>query len=252
VSHVEAQTVKLNPSSISIDQNTNFSLSLDISSVTDLFNVIFDIDFDPSVISFVNVVEGDFLSNNCKTFIMAEKRSPGKIIINLSKLGGLCDGTSGSGNLMTLNFKSLGISGTSNLTFSNNWLDIASNSAFPNLIKGTWVPTIVSVNNISAPVCTSFTYSPWSSCQFNNTKTRTVTSSFPQGCTAGLPIVKESCTYILPFIFISDLDGNGVVNTIDWSIMNTNWDTLNTAADLNKDGTVNTVDWSIMNREWNI
>jgi len=44
--------------------------------------------------------------------------------------------------------------------------------------------------------CT-YTYSAWSACQPNNTQTRTVISSSPEGCT-GTPILSRSCTYVPP------------------------------------------------------
>ena len=44
--------------------------------------------------------------------------------------------------------------------------------------------------------CTSFTYSSWSDCSQSGTKTRTVTSTSPEGCEGGNPITSESCTYI--------------------------------------------------------
>lgn len=48
----------------------------------------------------------------------------------------------------------------------------------------------------------------------------------------------------------ADLNGDGIVNSIDWSIMNQYWGTSNPVADLNCDGIVNTIDWSIMNMNW--
>jgi len=48
---------------------------------------------------------------------------------------------------------------------------------------------------LNAQTCTSFTYSAWSECQPSNTKTRTVTSSSPAGCTGGSPILTQSCMY---------------------------------------------------------
>ncbi len=47
-----------------------------------------------------------------------------------------------------------------------------------------------------------------------------------------------------------DLNNDGIVNSIDWSVMNSKWLTSDAAADLNSDGLVNTVDWSIMNANW--
>lgn len=48
------------------------------------------------------------------------------------------------------------------------------------------------------PSCTSYSYSAWSACQPNNTKTRSVTSSSPAGCTGGAPVLSQSCTYTPP------------------------------------------------------
>lgn len=48
------------------------------------------------------------------------------------------------------------------------------------------------------PTCTSFTYSNWSTCQANNTQSRTVASSYPSGCTGGNPILSQSCIYVPP------------------------------------------------------
>jgi hypothetical protein len=47
-----------------------------------------------------------------------------------------------------------------------------------------------------------------------------------------------------------DLNQDGTVNSLDWSIMNSAWGTSNTKADLNNDGIVNTIDFSILNSEW--
>lgn len=42
------------------------------------------------------------------------------------------------------------------------------------------------------PVCTSWTYSNWSSCT-NNQQTRTIASSSPDNCTGGNPVLTQSC-----------------------------------------------------------
>ncbi|KKP82309.1 MAG: hypothetical protein UR82_C0040G0018, partial [Candidatus Moranbacteria bacterium GW2011_GWF1_35_5] len=44
--------------------------------------------------------------------------------------------------------------------------------------------------------CTSFTYSGWSACQPNGTRTRVIASQRPSGCSGGTPgSLQESCTY---------------------------------------------------------
>jgi hypothetical protein len=47
-----------------------------------------------------------------------------------------------------------------------------------------------------------------------------------------------------------DFDGNGDVNTLDSSYMNSKWNTNDAKADLNKDGVVNTLDYAIMVKNW--
>ncbi|MEK7560420.1 MAG: Ig-like domain-containing protein [Patescibacteria group bacterium] len=48
----------------------------------------------------------------------------------------------------------------------------------------------------------------------------------------------------------ADLNADGVVNSLDWSIMNGQWNTAGPSADLNSDGIVNSFDWSVMNGRW--
>jgi hypothetical protein len=48
----------------------------------------------------------------------------------------------------------------------------------------------------------------------------------------------------------ADLNGDGIVNSLDWSIMKNKWGTSDAAADINRDGVANTLDWSIMKGEW--
>ena len=47
-----------------------------------------------------------------------------------------------------------------------------------------------------------------------------------------------------------DLNGDRIINAIDFSIMNASWLTSNATADLNKDGIVNSLDFSILNGNW--
>jgi hypothetical protein len=49
---------------------------------------------------------------------------------------------------------------------------------------------------------------------------------------------------------LGDLNGDGIVNSLDWSIMNSKWLTSDPQADINGDGIVNSLDWSIMNANW--
>jgi hypothetical protein len=46
--------------------------------------------------------------------------------------------------------------------------------------------------------CTAFSYSEWSSCSASGTKTRTITLSYPTGCTGGSPELTQTCTPATP------------------------------------------------------
>jgi len=49
---------------------------------------------------------------------------------------------------------------------------------------------------------------------------------------------------------IGDINSDGTVNSLDWSIMSSQWFTSNTQSDLNTDGIVNSIDFSLMNGNW--
>lgn len=47
-----------------------------------------------------------------------------------------------------------------------------------------------------------------------------------------------------------DINLDHIVNSLDWSLMSSNWLTANAQADINKDGLVNSLDFSIMSSNW--
>lgn len=49
---------------------------------------------------------------------------------------------------------------------------------------------------------------------------------------------------------VGDINGDGFVNVVDFSILLSKWNTPDTSADLNKDGIVNVVDFSILLSNW--
>ncbi len=136
-SSVLAQTSNLTASNERVNANSEFSLVLTIDSVSDLFGVAFDLDFDPSLVSYIDVDEGTFLSEGCQTSLMTAENPPGKLIVGLTRLGSSCGGVSGSGALMTFHFQSLSQEGISNFTFSNNSLCILSGGEC-DYITGAW------------------------------------------------------------------------------------------------------------------
>ncbi len=49
---------------------------------------------------------------------------------------------------------------------------------------------------------------------------------------------------------IGDFNNDGIVNSIDLSLMITAWNTNNITYDLNRDGAVNSLDYVVMVRNW--
>src|SRR3989344_765804 len=62
--------------------------------------------------------------------------------------------------------------------------------------------------------------------------------------------VSESFANGLTPIFKGDINNDHIVNSLDWSIMNSRWFTNDSTVDLNEDGIVNSLDFSIMNGNW--
>jgi hypothetical protein len=53
-----------------------------------------------------------------------------------------------------------------------------------------------------------------------------------------------------PTPVIGDINLDRIVNTIDYSILNSHWFTNNSQSDLNHDGVVNSIDYSLLNQNW--
>ncbi len=80
------------------------------------------------------------------------------------------------------------------------------------------------------------------------TTTYTMTAVYADNTTA--PSVSATVTVSAATLLVGDLNGDKIINSIDWSVMNSKWFTPDATADLNKDGLVNTIDWSLMNDNW--
>lgn len=65
-------------------------------------------------------------------------------------------------------------------------------------INGIGSSVTIRTNTPQDTICTSWTYSDWSTCLSNGTKTRTVISSSPSNCSSGSPVLTQSCTYTPP------------------------------------------------------
>ncbi len=66
---------------------------------------------------------------------------------------------------------------------------------------------------------------------------------------AGIDL-NSNVTYSFPILLTGDINGDNIVNSVDFSSLNTNWFTSNAGSDLNGDGLVNSIDFSFMNSHW--
>jgi len=62
--------------------------------------------------------------------------------------------------------------------------------------------------------------------------------------------VASNSTVSLPTLKAGNLNNDTIINSLDWSVMNTSWLTSAYPADINADGLVNSLDFSWMNKNW--
>jgi len=56
----------------------------------------------------------------------------------------------------------------------------------------------------------------------------------------------------LSLLRAGDLNGDGIINELDWSLLHSHWYQAFEDGDFNSDGIINTLDWSFMNRNWGL
>ena len=77
--------------------------------------------------------------------------------------------------------------------------------------------------------------------------TASSTSHLPRTITQSLT---DNLLITFPSLLAGDLNHDGIINSLDWSLMNPRWNTSNAVSDLNGDNTTNSLDWSLMNKNW--
>lgn len=124
-----------------------FDVTIDITTVTDLYAYQFDLDFDPLVLSAVSIDEGQFLLSGGTTFFLPGliDNALGLISFTANSLIGALPGVSGDGSLALVRF--LAISpGSSSINLSgvalldSSLTDIASSTAGGRVVVSAVVP----------------------------------------------------------------------------------------------------------------
>lgn len=62
--------------------------------------------------------------------------------------------------------------------------------------------------------------------------------------------VSSNANIILPILPVGDLNGDNIINSLDWSLMSGRWFSSDANADINGDGIVNSIDWSFLSKNW--
>jgi hypothetical protein len=99
---------------------TSITLSLEATSVTDLYGIAFDLAYPSAALRFDAITEGSFLdqSGAIDTSLQVAENPPGTLIVGLSRLGQVA-GRSGTGSVLRLEFSRVA-AGSGDLTFANN------------------------------------------------------------------------------------------------------------------------------------
>ncbi|WP_394766631.1 cohesin domain-containing protein [uncultured Paludibaculum sp.] len=95
----------LKPSASNVNAAENFTVTLQVDNVTDLFTAPMRVKYDNKVVKLVEVNKGDFMGGDGQQVTFSESKvdAQGLAIINMNRLPG-AGGISGSGTLLTLKF----------------------------------------------------------------------------------------------------------------------------------------------------
>jgi general secretion pathway protein D len=115
-----ASTISLQPASLTVAAGQAFTMSVQISGVSDLYGYQFDLEFNPAVLAATAVTEGPFLGAGGPTIFLpgAIDNATGTISGNAGILAGAVSGVDGNGTLLNASFQALA-AGTTSISFAN-------------------------------------------------------------------------------------------------------------------------------------
>jgi hypothetical protein len=111
--------IYINPHVKDVEINEEFSLEVSVNNISDLYAVPFYLTYEPKLLQFVSAKEGPFLGQdgNLTIFAFYNDNNHRRIVVGLTRLGQI-KGISGSGTVMRINFKAVGI-GNASIVFDN-------------------------------------------------------------------------------------------------------------------------------------
>lgn len=130
-STTQTTTVYVSPSKVYETVGNSFSVSIEISDVTDLFGWEFKFWWDTTLLSLMNVTEGSFLTAGGQTFFTYKLNSTASyVLVDCTLLGGNITGVTGNGTLAYITLKVNSV-GECPLTLNDTKLVNSSEQAIP-------------------------------------------------------------------------------------------------------------------------
>jgi hypothetical protein len=116
---IAAPILSIQPVATTVTVGNTTSLDIAINGAVDLYSYQFDVSFDPTILSAIDIIEGPFLATGGATFfIPGIDNGLGTIEFTADSLLGLVPGVISNGVLATLRFTALA-PGSSAITLSN-------------------------------------------------------------------------------------------------------------------------------------
>jgi len=105
----DVPVMSVQPGTLAVTAGQGFTLSVQISGVSDLYGYQFDLGFDSAVLSATSVTEGPFLATGGPTIFLPGviDNVGGSITENADILDGAVSGVDGSGTLLDVSFQAL-------------------------------------------------------------------------------------------------------------------------------------------------
>ncbi|MFH1288475.1 MAG: secretin N-terminal domain-containing protein [bacterium] len=116
---VSSNVIYISPQIKNVKMNEEFSLDVSVNSSSNLYAAPFYLTYNPKLLQFISAKEGSFLGQdgNSTTFLFSNDVNRGRIIIGLTRMGQV-KGVSGSGTLISVSFKAVGM-GNVSIGFNN-------------------------------------------------------------------------------------------------------------------------------------
>jgi hypothetical protein len=126
-------TLYITPQTVKEAVGHFITVNISISNVNDLYGWQIRLEWNPQILNFSSVSEGDFLKKHGQTFFSQKINETGSMMLDCTLIGDL-PGVNGSGTLVTIKFY-VKETGTSQLQLSETILVNSSEDLIPHTIQ---------------------------------------------------------------------------------------------------------------------